>query len=297
MKLAADLGGTHARFALQAASLRCIDLPARDFASLDAALAAALAAFDIDDAHGIDAVLAVAGPVRGSTAAFTNLDWSADPDALRARFGFASLRLLNDVECAARAAAAALPNDVVAVHPGPRRDDGRHVLISVGTGLGVAYWHHSSVEASEAGHSGFAPATEWDHAFLADVCGDGRRASWERVLSGPGLARVGTFVAGAPYEDGAEVTQHAAQGDPLATDAVKRFSRLLGTFAGDLVLAAPVTGGVLLAGGVLAGLGPHFDAAEFIAGFRDKGAMAGLPATLPVWRTADGTLALRGALL
>lgn len=298
MKLAADLGGTHARFALQAEPVRHVEFAARDYESLDAVIAAALAAFGIDDARGIEAVLAVAGPVRGETAGFTNLDWQADAGSLRAHFGFTAVHLLNDVECAARAAAAALPPDVVVVQPGEQRHDARHLLISVGTGLGVAYWRGTDeVEASEAGHAGFAPVTAWDRALLDQVLNNGARATWETLLSGPGLARIHTFVSGASCNDGARVTESASRGDAHATESIGQFSRLLGAFAGDLVLAAPVTGGVLLAGGVMAGLGKQFDQTAFIVGFRGKGAMAELPAALPVWRTADGRLALRGALL
>lgn len=298
MKLAADLGGTHARFALQAGRVRQVEFAARDYESLDAVIAAALAAFGIDDAHGIEAVLAVAGPVRGEHAGFTNLDWRADAGALRARFGFTAVHLLNDVECAARAAATALPPDVIVVKPGERCHDARHLLVSVGTGLGVAYWRGTdAIEASEAGHAGFAPVTAWDRALLDHVLNDSARVSWETLLSGPGLARIHTFVSGAPCNDGVRVAEYASRGDAIATESIGQFSRLLGAFAGDLVLAAPVTGGVLLAGGVMAGLGERFDQTAFIIGFRDKGAMAELPAALPVWRTADGGLALRGALL
>ncbi len=294
MRLAADLGGTHARFALGTTPIRYIRLRARDYAALDAAIDAALAAFDLDDARTIDAVLAVAGPVRGTTAAFTNLDWQADADALRERFGFASVRLLNDVECAAHGVAVELPADVIDVQPGARRDGAaRHVLVSVGTGLGVAYWRSADdVEASEAGHAGFVPTTRWDHGFL-----DGGRATWEDALSGPGLVRIHRYVSGVLCADGAEVTQRAADGDPDAAVSIRQFSRLLGEFSGDLVLAAPAAGGVLLTGGVIAGLGAQFNQAAFIAGFSDKGTMAGLLAKVPVWRTADDGLALRGALL
>ncbi len=298
MRLAADLGGTHARFALQSDPLQSVVYAARDFPTLDDVIAAALAAFGLDDAATIDAVIAVAGPVHAGAAIFTNLDWRADVDTLRERFGFASVRLLNDVECAARSAAAALPADIATVQPAPHQADARHVLVSVGTGLGVAYWRGSDeVDASEAGHAGFAPTIAWDHTLLSQLQTGNARTTWEHVLSGPGLARIDSFVSGSPCVDGAQVAQRASRRDPHAIESIRHFSRLLGVFCGDLVLAAPVTGGVLLAGGVIAGLGAHFDAAAFVAGFRDKGAMAALPAALPVWRTADTGLALRGALL
>ena len=118
MRLAADLGGTHARFALDRVDAR-VDFVAADHATLDDAVVAALASFDADP-RALHAVFAVAGPVRGTRATFTNLDWVVDADALAQRFGFASVRVLNDAECAARAAAQALPADATIVQPGER---------------------------------------------------------------------------------------------------------------------------------------------------------------------------------
>lgn len=298
MRLAADLGGTHARFALQSEVVTRVDLAARDFADLDAAIESALATLGVRETRAIDAVLAVAGPVHGSTAAFTNLGWQADAPALRERFGFASVRLVNDVACAARGAAVSLPDDVVSLQSAPRREHARHGLVSVGTGLGVAYWHTTAaIEASEAGHTGFAPANDWDRALLDFLQDDAVRVTWEHALSGSGLARVAAFVSGTPCDDGAQVSRRADHGDPYALESIRQFSRLLGVFTGDLVLSAPVTGGVLLAGGVIAGLGDRFDGDAFIAGFRDKAAVSTQTAAVPVWRTADTALALRGALL
>ena len=80
MRLAADLGGTHARFALDAVTTR-VDLAAADYRALDDAVADALTRFGTT-ARALHAVFAVAGPVHGARAAFTNLAWTVDADAL-----------------------------------------------------------------------------------------------------------------------------------------------------------------------------------------------------------------------
>ena len=294
MRLAADLGGTHARFALDAVTTR-VDLAAADYRALDDAVADALTRFGTT-ARALHAVFAVAGPVHGARAAFTNLAWTVDADALARRFGFATVQLLNDAEAAARAAAHALPDDAMIVQAGPRDPHARHALIGVGTGLGVAFWRGEEIDATEAGHAGFAPAEEWQRDLAIALEHEFGRASWERVLSGPGLARIDAHLRGTAAGEAAVVAARAASGDAVARDALRRFSSLLGAFAGDLVLAAPAAGGVLLAGGVLARVGDLFDAAAFRAGLAAKGRFASRLAALPVWRTADDALALRGAL-
>jgi len=71
---------------------------------------------------------------------------------------------------------------------------------------------------------------------------------------------------------------------------VRRYSRLLGVFAGDLVLAAPALGGVWLMGGVLAGLGPRFDRQQFLK-VRCERALEPPAGDVPVRMTGDDRLA------
>ncbi|MCA1798288.1 MAG: glucokinase [Xanthomonadaceae bacterium] len=293
--LAADLGGTHARFLLNAGGLRRVKLEARAHDSIESVLAAALAELKVDP-RGLDVALAVAGPVRDDHAQFTNLNWQADAEALVGRFGFRRVLLLNDVEAAARAAAVGLPDGAAVVHAAPDDAASRHALVSIGTGLGVAYWHGTRVQPSEAGHAGFAPAPGWPTQLAVALGAETQRITWERVLSGSGLCAVFAQLQGAKGVDAASVTRAAAAGEPDALVAVSRFAYLLGLFVGDTVLAAPAPGGVLLAGGVIAGLSAVFDGTAFADGYLKGRQLAEIVAQAPVWRTDLDELALHGAL-
>lgn len=293
--LAADLGGTHARFLLDAGGLRRVQFEARAHDSIESVVAAALAELEVDP-RGVDVALAVAGPVRDGRAQFTNLDWQADAGALVGRFGFRRVLLLNDVEAAARAAAAGLPDGATVIHAAPAAAALRHALVSVGTGLGVAYWQGTLVQPSEAGHAGFAPAPGWPEELAVALGAETARVTWERVLSGAGLCAVFAQLRGADGADAASVARAAAGGDPDALMAVSRFAYLLGLFVGDTVLAAPAPGGALLAGGVIAGLSAVFDATAFADGYLKGRQLEALVARAPVWRTDAGELALHGAL-
>ena len=76
---------------------------------------------------------------------------------------------------------------------------GNIAVISAGTGLGEAgmYWdgaqHHPF--AGEGGHADFAPHADLEVELLRYLRGKlGGHVSWERVVSGPGLASIYEFL-------------------------------------------------------------------------------------------------------
>lgn len=293
MRIAADVGGTHARFATgdgRRARFEC----AR-FDAFDDLVAAALA--ELGDAEEpVDAAFAVAGRVVDDRATFTNLPWAVDATRLRERFRFRRVVLRNDLAAAAFEAAHALPTDLVDVQPGACPPDARRVLVGVGTGLGVAYWRGGRADASEAGHTGFSPASDWQDEFAQRLRARHGRATWERAASGSALVALDELARGSALDGPADVVARARAGDGAAALALSRWSALLGAFAGDLVLAGPEVGAVLLAGGSLARVGDAFDVRAFRDAFVDKGRMSSWLTGVPVWRTGDDALALRGAL-
>ena len=301
--LVADLGGTHARFlrtgdAGRFSSEGLLELPSAEFKDMESLVADVLSRLKLQDGRGLRAMIAVAGPVRAGRAKLTNLSWSIDAAKLQEHFRFESVGVLNDLEAAAWALSDAPPED----HRELRRGDGqgRHVVISVSTGVGTAYWSgvggQVRVDAAEGGHVGFAALDDWSQGFLKELQRQhGARISWERVLSGSGLAAMDAHLRGGETLAAAEVTRRAKAGEAMALGTVRRYAQLLGAFAGDLVLAAPATGGVWLMGGVLAGLGDRFDGEAFLKGFDDKGRLSGLLAGVAVKLTPDDRLGLRGA--
>jgi glucokinase len=301
--LVADLGGTHARFLLTDDAERftsdgLLELPSADFKDMDSLVAEALKRFKLKDGQGLRSMIAVAGPVQSGRAKLTNLSWNIDADALKQRFGFASAGVLNDLAAAAWALSDAPPSEHRELRRGT--DQGRHVVISVSTGVGTAYWSKSDgkvqVDAAEGGHAGFAAMDAWAQGFLKDLQRQhGARISWERVLSGSGLAAMDAHLRQGETLAAAEVTRRAKAGEAAAKDTVRHYSQLLGAYAGDLVLAAPATGGVWLMGGVVAGLGDSFDSEAFFKGFDDKGRLSGRLAGVAVQLTSDDRLGLRGA--
>ena len=113
------------------------------------------------------------------------------------------------------------------------------------------------------------------------------RVSAERVAAGPGISDIYTALGGAdrpdtdPFEDKNIWTRGTAGHDPLATAAVERFCRVLGSVAGDLALAHGA-GGVVIAGGIGRRLRDFLPSSGFGARFVAKGRFSEAMVLLPV---------------
>jgi glucokinase len=302
--LVADIGGTRARFLRldadgAALGAEPLDLSTREHRHLPELLATALHALGLR-AVDCDAWFAVAGPVHAGRVRLTNLGWEVSETSLREDQGFRSAHLLNDLAAAAWCLGEAQPAPSRVLREAPDPDGGRSAVVSVSTGLGLAYWARLDgrlhVDATEGGHVGFSPGDPWETDYLrAMQQKHGHRISWERTLCGAGLAALEAHIRGGSELDSAEVARLAAAGDASASEAVRRFSRMLGVFVGDRVLDAPITGSIWLMGGVTAGLGGQLDRERFLEGLDAKGRMNPALTRLPVRITEDHRLGLRGA--
>ena len=241
-------------------------------------------------------VLALAMPVGGDTRELTNRAWRFEPDALLEALHLDSLVIVNDFAAAAAGVDALAPEQVVGLNPEGTPVRGTRLVLGPGTGLGVAAIvadEPPRIVASEAGHITFGSMDEI--AARLNVQGRARwgRVSWERVLSGDGVAWLHEVVSGHAVRT-EDIADAARAGDPQALQTARLFSRLLGEFAGDACLAFQATEGVYLCGGFLRGLWPTFDAPAFLAAFAAKGRFSALLCRVPIYFTAGHELGLQG---
>jgi glucokinase len=204
--------------------------------------------------------------------------------------------------------------DLATLQDEPARPEGPIALLGAGTGLGAGFlvWagDHYRVLASEAGHADFAPSGETQIALLRFLHTEFGRVSWERLLSGPGIANIYRFLRAsgvAPEqatvraemvtEDPAAVIgRHGVAGsDCLSRRALDLFWEILGAEAGNLALSIVATGGVYLAGGIAPRLVGHLEATRFLDAFRNKGRLAPLVARMPVHVIMNQNVGLLGA--
>jgi len=290
----ADIGGTHARFALAsvAPGMRpelgeAVVLRTADFSDL--ASAYQHFARTIAGPRPRRASFALACPIRGETLKFTNNPWTLRLATLAAELGLDDIRLLNDFGAVGHAIARADPASFAHLC-GPDRAPPRSGVISIlgpGTGLGVAQLIREDgdyrVVETEGGHIDFAPHDAFEDALLAGLREKFGRVSIERVLSGPGLREIFAALPGAPEPpDDATLWAAAIAGtDGLARMALERFCQCLGAVAGDLALVHGAEA-VILAGGLAPRIAALLAASEFAEKFRAKGRYREMMTNIPV---------------
>lgn len=321
--LAGDIGGTSTRLCTaECTEGTCRPRRTQRFASVRyTGLAEILGEFlQQESAPSFDAVcLAIAGPVRttsaGQTAKVTNLPWEIESSALAQTFGFPRIRLINDFEAVGYGLPMLGASDFVVLQKGAPAPCGPRALIGAGTGLGQAIlvWqgNHYAVIPTEGGRADFGPVDELQLDLARYLLRQYGHASYEMILSGPGLVRLYAFLRarGATAEsatvaqamqtgDPAEALTQAAlhQGDPLAQQALDLFVRIYGAQAGNLALAAGATGWIYIAGGIAPKIISVFGE-NFLSAFRNKGAMAHYVRAIPVRVITNTEVGLHGAAL
>lgn len=263
----------------------------------------------------VSATLGVAGPVHGDRGTLTNLSWVIDANELGTRFSIRDFSLINDLVATAWYVDAVADEDLFVLKPGiPQK--GNAAIIAAGTGLGEAmlFWdgRRHMPSASEGGHADFAPTTPIQSDlldYLAEIHG---HVSYERVLSGPGLASIYSFLKSRrdsvepaylakrfENEDAAAVVSSEAIGghDKDCSDALDIFISVYGAEAGNLALKGFAVGGVYIAGGIAPKILSAMEKGGFVEGFIKKGRFKRFMESIPVYVIMDRKAGLRGAAI
>ncbi len=311
-QLLGDIGGTHARFALQrmpGAALEAVRvLVCAQHASLLDAMRAYLQELGAPQIR--QAAIGIANPVLGDWVQMTNHSWAFSTEALRVALGLERLLVLNDFTAMALGLPDLRDADVLEVQPRAERvDDLRapKALIGAGTGLGVsgllpvgeASWLPL---AGEGGHATLAATNAQEDAVLGVLRRRFGHVSAERVLSGQGLVNV--------YEALCELTDQAAQlltpeqvtqlglarEEVCCSEAIELFWAFLGTTAGNLALTLGARGGVYIGGGIAPRLVAGVENSRFRQRFEGKGRFVNYLQAVPTYVVRAGVFpALFGA--
>ena len=314
MLLAGDIGGTNTRLGVfAAASPRPAPVEVRtyatgDFPTLESMLATFLADAGESPASIEGAAFGVAGPVVQGRAALTNAAWQIDARAVAGSLGLSSVRLLNDLLAMAHAIPVLAAGELRTLQSGAANPDGNVSLIAPGTGLGEALLVNNGgalvPSPSEGGHADFAARTAREAGLLAYLTGRFGRASYEHVISGPGLVNIHRFTHRSPCAcvdpdapDAAAEISHAAldRRCPGCIETLDLFVAVLGAEAGNTALRGMTTGGVFLGGGIPPKILPALEGATFLDAFRAKAPMDRLVAAIPVHVIVHPNPALLGA--
>jgi glucokinase len=316
--LAGDIGGTKTHVALFSFENKKLKaelqktFPSQEYPGLESVLLEFLAG----DRHSIHrASFGIAGPLVDGKVNPPNLNWTVDRVALAETLNLPRVSLLNDLEAAAYGIFTLDSQEFLYLNEGIVRRPGNKALIAAGTGLGETTLFDDGVNyypvASEGGHGDFAARDELEIDLLRHLIARYGHVSYERVISGPGLANIydfleqrGQFDVPPSFADklaeakdrSAVISQAALSGVPeIAVKALDMFVSAYGAEAGNLALRGKAIGGLYIGGGIAPKILPKLRDGTFMRAFTDKGRYSELVSSIPVCVILNADAALRGA--
>jgi glucokinase len=321
MILAGDIGGTKTNLALFDGAggglgklVASGSFRSRNYASLVLILEEFLAGRDEPIER---AAFGIAGPIVDDRVETSNLPWVITAEALASVLKVGRVRLVNDLEATALGIETLHDDQIYVLNEGDAElsDEGNRGLIAAGTGLGVGallqYKNTYLPIASEGGHVDFAPRNELEVGLLGylEKMFPGH-VSYERILSGPGLVNVYSYLRDTGYAEEPEwLKARMAEGhqaaaisgaalartSPLAEKALDVFVSVYGAMAGNLALMVMATGGLYVGGGIAPKILEKMKDGTFMAAFVEKGRFVPLMRRIPVRIILDDKTALYGA--
>ncbi len=296
--VAADIGGTHARFAIaEVENGRVVSLgePATLKTADHASLQTAYQAFEAGLGRPLPRALAiaVASPVANDVIRLTNNPWIIRKSLITERLKADQWVVVNDFGAVGHAVAQVASSDFIHLcgPDTPLPSEGITTICGPGTGLGVAQLLRRKdgyqVLETEGGHMDFAPLDGIEDALLKRLRKTFTRVSAERVVAGPGIVAIYETLAtlegrAVPSHDDKTIWTEAIDGtDSIALAALDRFCLALGAVAGDLALAQGAKA-VVIAGGLGFRIKDRLIRSGFDQRFVAKGRFQTMMAAMPV---------------
>lgn len=304
--LAADIGGTHSRFAhfssdkrgdLSLIETRWLNTSdASSFGQLIDDLGRAGMSLSPGDADIV--VIAIAGPVENGVKSSPPLiPWDVDLSSARKDYGFREFALINDFIAQALACLTEAGRSARDILPGKPEKNSAKAVIGAGTGLGHAALVPDGEGGylalpSEAGHANFPFVSKREYEFqefLLKERGE-RYITGNTVVSGQGLSYIHHFLTGEKLSP-AEVAERF----PRHPETLEWAAGLYGRACRNFALQVLALGGLYIAGGVAAKSPELVTHKFFESEFRSSDTLSGLLEKIPVYLIADENSGLWGA--
>lgn len=316
MILVGDIGGTKTELALfenvkQRKIVEKKRFESKKYSSLEAIIEDFLSSSKYKISY---ACFGIAGPVHNGVCKTTNLPWVVDSKNVGEKFGISNVFLLNDLEANAWGIFCLREDELCVLAEGDQDSVGNRALIAAGTGLGEAGLYFDgnkhSPFASEGGHCNFAPTNEEELEILQYLKTLYPHVSYERLLSGAGLANIYRFWIDAKKEtelvdvkerckteDPAKViSEYGMAGKcPICVKAINRFASIYGSETGNVALKFFALGGVYIGGGIAPKILDCLKNGLFMDAFLKKGRLSSLLSKIRVQIVLNNETVLLGA--
>lgn len=319
MIVAGDVGGTKVHLALygfdqgKLVHVREERYPAQEFTGLEDIIRRFIA--ESGNPEVTAACFGVPGPVRGGRLRLTNLPWEIDSRELELNLKIAHVFLINDLEANGYGIPELSADQLETLNPGDSSAVGNRAVVSAGTGLGegILVWNGSKhiPMPSEGGHTDFGARNPMEAELLVYLMKKlNGRVSYERVISGPGIHNIYTFLRDEKkMEEPAWLAERMKTEDPnavigevgesgkseLCATTLDMFVASYGAEAGNMVLKALAIGGMYLGGGIAPKILKTMKNGAFMKAFTDKGRLSELLIHTPVHVILESRAALLGA--
>lgn len=270
--LALDVGGTNTRIALFSikGKKQIHIIEERNYSTQKAKnLEEVLLDFrsDMSDIEGI--VIAFAGPIINDEVLLTNVQWKINKTHLVESTGVQQIYLLNDLEASALGILFMPESDLKHIYQAEKKIPGNAAIIAPGTGLGEAAMYWDGIQyhpfATEGGHCDFSPRDKTDINLLMFLQHKFGHVSWERLVSGQGIANIFEFLRTSSYfnlkpeieaalldgDVAANISQAAQKGEEIALKTMSLFIRYLAIESANMALKFKSTGGLYIGGGII----------------------------------------------
>ncbi len=256
------------------------------------------------------ACFGVSGPVI-QRAVSTNLGWRITIAALKKKFGFREIRLINDVVASAHALPQLDSDRFFTIHNGAVSARGNRGLILAGSGLGeaiiVADGRKVMPYASEGGHGDFAPTDQLGVELWQYLYSERGQVEVEDVVSLRGLENIfnflvdtqggqrGSWLDEADDRPGRIIEKALAGDDKTASAALDLFVDCYASEAANLALKGMTLGGIYIGGMIAPQIITILERGRFMKRFVKKGPMERMLARIPVNVIIEEQAALLGA--
>jgi glucokinase len=319
MILAGDIGGTKTNLALYKSSQEGIMLElqrqfvSQNYASFSDVIHEFLA--KVPDTKITTACFGIAGPIIDGKCRTTNLPWEIATTDLQNLLKISNIYLLNDLEATAYGMLYLRDDEFINLNVSAETKKGNFAVIAAGTGLGEAILYFNGLSyhpiSSEGGHSDFAPLTPQQDALLLWLREHyPLHVSYERILSGPGIANIYDFLVASEFakepdsitkigsnkDKSALISQYALEkNDPLCVETLRLFIEIYGAEAGNLALKSLSLGGVYIGGGIAPKILPFMQSETFLKAFCNKGRFSQMLQSMPIKLSLNPETALLGS--
>lgn len=263
------------------------------------------------------ACFAVAGTIspEKDMAEATNINWDVSKKDLLRKTPLKKICIMNDFEAIGHGIFMLGNKDFKTIKKAKKIDKAPILVIGAGTGLGktTLIYNGSSKSyipiPSEAGHSDFAAQTK-DEIDLADFVRKYKKtrnnATYEQVLSGPGLVNIYMFLRKSGKLKATRLTKEIGsspkpelisryrKADKTCKKAFQIFKRIYAKFARNFALDCLAWGGVYIAGGIASKNIDIFDK-EFVKIFSQSHKMEYALRKTPIYLVLNSNAGLLGA--